>query len=134
MLSQYVETDVAMELVAGGAGKPEYLLKDRAFNIQEFTDAVRRVGAGGSVIDREVVSRLVGRARRNNPLDGWSEREREVLGLMAEGRSNEAISHRMSLSAKSIEGHVRNIFTKLDLLTTPDDHQGVLAVLTYPRT
>lgn len=134
LLSQYVETDFALELISGGAGKLGYLLKDRVSNIQEFTDAVRRVGAGGSVIVPEVVSRLVGRARRDNPLDVLTEREREVLGYMAEGRSNQAISHSMSLSTKSIEGHVRNIFTKLNLMTTPDDHRRVLAVLTYLRT
>jgi DNA-binding NarL/FixJ family response regulator/class 3 adenylate cyclase len=133
LLSQYVETDFALELVAGGAGRLGYLLKDRVANIQEFTDAVRRVGAGGSVIDPEVVSRLVGRARKDSPLDALTERERDVLGLMAEGRSNQAISHALHLSMKSIEGHVRNIFTKLDLATTPDDHRRVLAVLTYLR-
>ena len=131
LLSQHVETDFAVELVSGGAGRLGYLLKDRVSNIQEFTDAVRRVGAGGSVIDPEVVSRLVGRARRDNPLDALTDREREVLGLMAEGRSNQAISRIMNLSTKSIEGHVRNIFTKLNLMTTPDDHRRVLAVLTY---
>lgn len=134
LLSQYVETDFALELVSSGAGKLGYLLKDRVSNLQEFTDAVRRVGAGGSVIDPEVVSRLVGRARRNNPLDVLSEREREVLTLMAEGRSNQAISNKLHLSTKSIEGHVRNIFTKLNLMTTPDDHRRVLAVLTYLHT
>jgi DNA-binding NarL/FixJ family response regulator/class 3 adenylate cyclase len=134
LLSQYVETDFALELISGGAGKLGYLLKDRVSNVQEFTDAVRRVGAGGSVIDPEVVSRLVGRARRDNPLDALTDREREVLTLMAEGRSNQAISHRLNLSTKSIEGHVRSIFTKLNLMTTPDDHRRVLAVLTYLRT
>ena len=134
LLSQHVETDFAVELISGGAGRLGYLLKDRVANIQEFTDAVRRVGAGGSVIDPEVVSRLVGRARRDNPLDALTDREREVLGLMAEGRSNQAISRIMNLSTKSIEGHVRNIFTKLDLMTTPDDHRRVLAVLTYLHT
>jgi len=115
VLSQYVETDYAVDLVADGAGGLGYLLKDRVANVQEFTDAVRRIGAGGSVIDPEVVSRLVGRARQANPLDALSEREREVLALMAEGRSNQAISERMFLSAKTVEGHVRNIFTKLNL-------------------
>jgi DNA-binding NarL/FixJ family response regulator/class 3 adenylate cyclase len=134
LLSQHVETDFAVELIAGGAGRLGYLLKDRVSNIQEFTDAVRRVGAGGSVIDPEVVSRLVGRARRDNPLDALTDREREVLSLMAEGRSNQAISKLMSLSTKSIEGHVRNIFTKLNLMSTPDDHRRVLAVLTYLHT
>lgn len=134
LLSQHVETDFAVELVSGGAGRLGYLLKDRVSNIQEFTDAVRRVGAGGSVIDPEVVSRLVGRARRNNPLDALTDRERDVLSLMAEGRSNQAISRAMNLSTKSIEGHVRNIFSKLNLMTTPDDHRRVLAVLTYLHT
>jgi DNA-binding NarL/FixJ family response regulator len=102
--------------------------------VQEFTDAVRRVGAGGSVIDPEVVSRLVERPRLASPIDDLTSREREVLGLMAEGRSNAAIAERMSLSAKSIEGHVRNIFGKLSLLDAPDDHRRVLAVLTFLRS
>jgi DNA-binding NarL/FixJ family response regulator/class 3 adenylate cyclase len=134
VLSQYVETDYAVDLVADGAGGLGYLLKDRVANVQEFTDAVRRIGKGGSVIDPEVVSRLVGRARRANPLDALSEREREVLALMAEGRSNQAISERMYLSAKTVEGHVRNIFTKLNLSSAPDDHRRVLAVLTFLRS
>jgi DNA-binding NarL/FixJ family response regulator/class 3 adenylate cyclase len=133
VLSQYVETEYAVDLVAAGAGGLGYLLKDRVANVQEFTDAVRRIGAGGSVIDPEVVSRLVGRARQASPLDALSERERDVLRLMAEGRSNQAISERMFLSAKTVEGHVRNIFTKLNLSTAPDDHRRVLAVLTFLR-
>jgi DNA-binding NarL/FixJ family response regulator/class 3 adenylate cyclase len=134
VLSQYVETDYAVDLVADGAGGLGYLLKDRVANVQEFTDAVRRIGAGGSVIDPEVVSRLVGRARQANPLDALSEREREVLALMAEGRSNQAVSERMFLSAKTVEGHVRNIFTKLNLPSAPDDHRRVLAVLMFLRS
>jgi DNA-binding NarL/FixJ family response regulator len=134
VLSQYVETDYAMELVAEGAAGLGYLLKDRVSNVQEFTDAVRRVAAGGSVIDPDVVSRLVGRARRVSPIDALSERERDVLSLMAEGRSNQAISERMYLSPKTVEGHVRNIFTKLGLTDTPDDHRRVLAVLTFLRS
>ncbi len=133
LLSQYVETDFAVELVSAGAARLGYLLKDRVANVQEFTDAVRRVGAGGSVIDPEVVSRLVGRARVASPLDDLTEREREVLALMAEGRSNNAIAERMSLSLKSIEGHVRSIFGKLGLLSTVDDHRRVLAVLSFLR-
>jgi DNA-binding NarL/FixJ family response regulator/class 3 adenylate cyclase len=133
VLSQYVETDYAMQLVSEGAAGLGYLLKDRVGNVQEFTDAVRRVAAGGSVIDPEVVSRLVGRARKASPIDALSDREKEVLALMAEGRSNQAISERMFLSPKTVEGHVRNIFTKLDLMDTPDDHRRVLAVLTYLR-
>ena len=134
LLSQYVETEFAVELVSAGASRLGYLLKDRVANLQEFTDAVRRVGAGGSVIDPEVVSRLVGRARTASPLDDLTEREREVLTLMAEGRSNQAISEGLSLSTKSVEGHVRNIFGKLGLLSTPDDHRRVLAVLTFLRS
>ena len=133
LLSQYVETDFALELVSAGASRLGYLLKDRVANVQEFTDAVRRVGAGGSVIDPEVVARLVGRARVASPIDDLTAREREVLGLMAEGRSNLAISEEISLSTKSVEGHVRNIFSKLGLLDTPDDHRRVLAVLTFLR-
>jgi DNA-binding NarL/FixJ family response regulator len=134
LLSQYVETDSAIDLVSAGAGHLGYLLKDRVTNVQEFTDAVRRVAAGGSVIDPEVVSRLVGRARHDNPLDVLTEREREVLGLMAEGRSNQGIAEALVLSPKSVEGHVRNIFTKLGLSSAPDDHRRVLAVLTYLRS
>jgi DNA-binding NarL/FixJ family response regulator/class 3 adenylate cyclase len=131
LLSQYVETESAMELIADGAAHLGYLLKDRVVNVQEFTDAVRRVADGGSVIDPQVVSRLVGRARQDNPLDALTGREREVLQLMAEGRSNLAIAEALVLSPKSVEGHVRNIFTKLGLSSTPDDHRRVLAVLTY---
>lgn len=134
VLSQYVETDYAMDLVSEGAAGLGYLLKDRVANVQEFTDAVRRVAAGGSVIDPDVVSRLVGRARQSNPIDALSERERDVLGLMAEGRSNQAISEQMFVSPKTVEGHVRNIFTKLGLEDTPDDHRRVLAVLTFLRS
>src|SRR5207244_2651626 len=134
VLSQYVETDYAMQLVSEGAAGLGYLLKDRVSNVQEFTDAVRRIGRGGSVIDPEVVSLLVSRARKVSPIDSLSEREREVLALMAEGRSNQAISERMFLSPKTVEGHVRNIFAKLDLPATADDHRRVLAVLTYLRS
>jgi DNA-binding NarL/FixJ family response regulator/class 3 adenylate cyclase len=131
VLSQYVETDYAMELLAEGAAGLGYLLKDRVADVREFTDAVRRVGAGGSVIDPEVVSRLVGRARQSNPLERLTEQERTVLTLMAEGRSNQAIADRIFLSPKTVEGHVRSIFTKLDLLPAPDDHRRVLAVLAF---
>jgi DNA-binding NarL/FixJ family response regulator len=131
VLSQYVETTYALELFAGGAGGLGYLLKDRVADVREFTDAVRRVAAGGSVIDPEVVASLVGRARESSPLDTLTEREREVLALMAEGRSNQAISNRMYLNPKTVEGHVRSIFTKLDLLPAPDDHRRVLAVIAF---
>ena len=134
VLSQYVETDYAIQLVSEGAAGLGYLLKDRVSNVQEFADAVRRVAAGGSVIDPDVVSRLVGRARTTNPIDALSERERDVLALMAEGRSNQAISERMFLAPKTVEGHVRNIFSKLGLADAPDDHRRVLAVLTFLRS
>jgi DNA-binding NarL/FixJ family response regulator/class 3 adenylate cyclase len=134
VLSQYVETDYAVDLVADGAGGLGYLLKDRVANVQEFTDSVRRIGSGGSVIDPEVVSRLVGRARRASPIDALTQREKDVLGHMAEGRSNQAISEQMFLSPKTVEGHVRNIFSKLGLEDTPDDHRRVLAVLTFLRS
>jgi DNA-binding NarL/FixJ family response regulator/class 3 adenylate cyclase len=134
LLSAYVETDSAMDLISAGASRLGYLLKDRVTNVQEFTDAVRRVAAGGSVIDPEVVSRLVGRARQDNPLEALTDREREVLSLMAEGRSNQGIAEALSLSASSVEDHVSSIFTKLGLASTPDDSRRVLAVLTYLRS
>jgi DNA-binding NarL/FixJ family response regulator len=133
LLSQYVETEFAVELVSAGAARLGYLLKDRVADVQEFTDAVRRVGTGGSVIDPEVVSRLVERPRLDNPVDRLTAREQEVLRLMAEGRSNAGIAEALVLSPKSVEGHVRNIFGKLDLADTPDDHRRVLAVLSFLR-
>jgi DNA-binding NarL/FixJ family response regulator/class 3 adenylate cyclase len=134
LLSQYVETEFAVELVSAGAARLGYLLKDRVANVQEFTDSVRRVGKGGSVIDPEVVSRLVERPRVASPVDDLSSREREVLSMMAEGRSNAGIAEELSLSPKSVEGHVRNIFGKLGLVDAPDDHRRVLAVLSYLKT
>lgn len=131
VLSAYVEPHYAMQLVESGAAGTGYLLKERVADAGELADAVHRVAAGGVVIDPGVVAQLVGRRRVHDPLDALSAREREVLAVMAEGRSNQAISRLMSLSSKSIEGHVRNIFTKLNLMTTPDDHRRVLAVLTY---
>lgn len=108
------------------------LLKDRVANVQEFTDAVRHVGAGGSVIDPEIVSHLMD--REATPLDVLSDRERQVLALMAEGGSNRGISERMFLSVKTIEGYVRSIFAKLDLEPTPEIHRRVVAVLTFLRS
>ena len=109
-----------------------YLLKDRVDDLDEFADAVRRVAAGGSVIDPEVVAQLVGRRRATVPLDDLTEREREVLALMAEGRSNQAICDRLFLAPKTVEAHIANIFSKLELLPAPDDHRRVLAVLALP--
>jgi DNA-binding NarL/FixJ family response regulator len=133
ILSQYVETTFAINLVADGAGGMGYLLKDRIEDIDDFTDAIRRVARGGSVIDPEVVAQLVGRHRRSVPLDDLTAREREVLALMAEGRSNQAICDRLILAPKTVEAHIASIFSKLELLPAPDDHRRVLAVLAHLR-
>jgi DNA-binding NarL/FixJ family response regulator len=133
LLSQYVETSHALRLLERGAGGIGYLLKDRVSDLAEFTDAVRRVGAGGSAIDAEVVAQLVVRRRQRDLVADLTERERDVLRLMAEGRSNSAIASSLSLSEKTVEGHVRSIFSKLELEPTEDDHRRVLAVLTYLR-
>jgi DNA-binding NarL/FixJ family response regulator len=132
-LSQYVETTFALRLVADGAGGVGYLLKDRVEDLDDVADAVRRIAKGGSVIDPEVVAQLVGRRRAKVPLDDLTEREREVLSLMAEGRSNQAISDRLFLAPKTVEAHIANIFSKLELLPAPDDHRRVLAVLAHLR-
>ena len=134
VLSQYVETHHAMQLLEDGARGVGYLLKDRVANVAEVVDAVRRVAGGGSVIDAEVVAQLVGRRRTRNPIQELTDREREVLALMAEGRSNQAICQRLFLSPKTVEAHVRSIFTRLDLPATPDDHRRVLAVLAFLRS
>jgi DNA-binding NarL/FixJ family response regulator len=133
VLSQYVETRYAVDLLRADPSGIGYLLKDRVARVADLADAVRRVAAGGSVIDPEVVSRLLGRQRRGSPLDELTRREREILGLMAEGRSNQAIAERLSLELKTIEGHVRAVFSKLGLEPAVEDHRRVLAVLAYLR-
>jgi len=131
LLSQYVETTHALRLLEQGAGRIGYLLKDRVSDVRDFMDAVGRVAAGGSAIDPEVVSQLLVRRRRRDLVADLSEREREVLNLMAEGRSNTAIGASLHLSEKTVEGHVRSIFSKLALEPAAEDHRRVLAVLTY---
>jgi DNA-binding NarL/FixJ family response regulator len=133
VLSQHLDTGFALELVTEGGGGIGYLLKDRVADRHEFADAVRRVAQGEAVIDLEVVTRLMGRRRTHNPLDDLTEREREVLSLMTEGRSNQAIAQLLSMSLRTVEAHVRAIFTKLGLEPATDDHRRVLAVLTYLR-
>jgi DNA-binding NarL/FixJ family response regulator len=134
VLSQYVEETYATELLADDTSGLGYLLKDRIADVAEFLDGVRRVGAGGTVLDPEVVAQLLARSRRRDPLDRLSPREREVLGLMAEGRSNTAIARELVVSDGAVEKHVSNIFTKLDLPPTEHDHRRVLAVLRWLET
>jgi DNA-binding NarL/FixJ family response regulator len=134
VLSHFVETHHAAKLLADDRRGAGYLLKDRVSEIGEFAEAVRRVSAGGSAIDPAVVEQLVGRRRTRSPLDELTDREREVLALMAEGRSNSAIGERLFLSPKTVETHVRSIFMKLELPSAPDDHRRVLAVLTHLRS
>jgi DNA-binding NarL/FixJ family response regulator len=133
VLSQYVEPSFALRLVSDGAGGVGYLLKDRVEDLDDFADAIRRIAKGGSVIDPEVVAQLVGRGKSRGPLEDLTQREREVLALIAEGRSNQAICDRLFLAPKTIEAHIASIFSKLELLPAPDDHRRVLAVLAHLR-
>ena len=133
VLSQHVETEHLFELLADEPRGIGYVLKERVAEIAQFTDAIRRVAAGESVIDPQIVSRLVARPRRDSPLGGLSERELAVLALMAEGRSNHAIAAALYMSPKTVETHVGNMFSKLGLLPAAEDHRRVLAVLTYLR-
>lgn len=131
VLSAYVESAFALQLVTDGRGGVGYLLKDRVSDVREFAEAVRRVARGGSVIDPQVVADLVNRRRVRGPLDDLTGREREVLGLMAEGRSNQAIAERLFVTPKTVEAHIASIFSKLELLPAADDHRRVLAVLAF---
>ncbi|SDD89025.1 DNA-binding response regulator, NarL/FixJ family, contains REC and HTH domains [Actinokineospora iranica] len=130
VLSQYVEERYAVELLAGGAGGVGYLLKERVADVAEFVDAVRRVAAGGTCIDQEVIAQLMARGRRN-PIDLLTPREREVLGLMAQGLSNIAIAKSLTVSDGAVEKHVGNIFAKLGLEPSSEEHRRVRAVLTF---
>ena len=134
VLSAHVEPGYALELLESGVRGAGYLLKERVADVDELGDAVRRVAAGGLVVDPSVVAELVGRRRAHNPLDDLTEREREVLTLMAEGRSNQAICRRLFLSPKTVEAYVRTMFTKLGLDAAPDDNRRVLAVLAFLRS
>jgi DNA-binding NarL/FixJ family response regulator len=131
IVSQYVEPAYASELLADGRGGVGYLLKDRIMEVAEFVEAVRRVADGGTALDPEVVAQLFARRRREGPLDRLTQREDEVLGLMAEGRSNAAIASQLVLTTGAVEKHVANIFTKLRLPPSETDHRRVLAVLAY---
>jgi DNA-binding NarL/FixJ family response regulator len=131
VLSQYVEPAYALELLQDSAEGVGYLLKDRVADVDEFAGAVRRVAEGGSALDPSVVSQLVGRRRRDDPLAELTPREREVLGLMAEGRSNVAIAERLVVTPRAVEKHVTNIFAKLGLRDAEKDHRRVLAVLRF---
>lgn len=133
VLSQYVETRYAVDLVREDARGLGYLLKDRVARVADLADAVRRVAAGGSVIDPEVVARLMGRPRTHNPLDELTRRERQILGLMAEGLSNQGIGARLGVELKTVEGHVGQIFEKLSLEPDAAEHRRVRAVLTWLR-
>ena len=133
VLSQYVEERYAVDLIQGSVQGVGYLLKERVADVGEFLAAVRRVGAGGAALDPEVVAQLLGRRRRSDPLAALTPREREVLALMAEGRSNTAIAQALVVTEGAVEKHVSGIFAKLGLATTASDHRRVLAVLAYLR-
>jgi len=134
MLSQIVEPHTAMRLFSERPEGFGYLLKDRVLEIDDFVEAVKRVGRGGTAMDPEVVSQLVGKRRTYDPVEELSPREREVLGLIAEGRSNAGICAKLFLSPKTVETHVNSIFNKLRLVQAPDDHRRVLAVLAFLRS
>ena len=134
VLSQFVEEAYALDLIGSDAAGVGYLLKDRVADVAAFTDAILRVSRGGSALDPEVVAQMLGRPRREDPLAGLSPREREVLSLMAEGPTNRAIADELFISVHAVEKHVTNIFSKLGLAPTAEDHRRVLAVLTFMRS
>ena len=134
VLSQHVETEHLFELLADDPRGVGYVLKERVADVAQFTDAIRRVAAGESVIDPQVVSRLVARPRRDSPLQTLTERELAVLAQMAEGRSNHAIAGQLHMSAKTVETHIGSMLAKLSLPPAPEHHRRVLAVLTYLRS
>jgi DNA-binding NarL/FixJ family response regulator len=133
ILSQHLEVPLAMRLLADGAEGLGYLLKERVTDLDEFTSALRRVAGGGSALDPLVVSQLLSRGRDGDPLGSLTPREREVLELVAEGRSNKAIAERLVITLRAVQKHVTSIFSKLDLPASDDDHRRILAVLTYLR-
>jgi DNA-binding NarL/FixJ family response regulator len=134
IFSQYVETQYASRLLAGGSAGVGYLLKERVLDTRDFVDALERVAAGGTALDPEVVTQLVGASPARGTIDALSPREREVLALMAEGRSNAAIAAQLVVTERAVEKHVANIFLKLDLPVSAADHRRVLAVLRYLGT
>jgi DNA-binding NarL/FixJ family response regulator len=131
ILSQYVEQLYARELLSDGAGGVGYLLKDRVGDVRQFVDAVQRVAGGGTAMDPEVISQILARRARRSPLAELTPREREVLSLMAEGRTNAAIARRLTVTTKAVSKHIARIFDKLGLEPSDDDHRRVLAVLAY---
>lgn len=133
VLSQYLDPQFALTLLSQGSRSVGYLLKDSITDLTEFVDAVRRIGRGEPVVDPAVVAQILNRQREHTPVDDLSSRERDVLSLMAQGRSNGSISQRLFVSSKTVEAHVARIFVKLGLTETPDDHRRVLAVLAFLR-
>jgi DNA-binding NarL/FixJ family response regulator len=133
ILSQYVEERYALELIENNPEGVGYLLKDRVVEVDDFLASLHRVAAGGTVLDSEVVGQLLGRRRRQSPLDTLTAREREVLALLAEGRTNVSIARQLFITDRAVEKHVTNIFAKLQLPDSPDDHRRVLAALTQLR-